>query len=60
MSSQVFTGDVFQVAQTDVSLVMVPSQDSFTGSMLEPISSGSVTTLRLTVARVRPSFGTTE
>jgi len=59
MSSQVFTGDVFQVAQTDVSLVMVPSQLSFAGSMGELISSGSVTTLRLTVASVSPSFGAT-
>ena len=36
MSSQVFTGEVFQVAQTVVSLVMVPSQVSLTGSKLAP------------------------
>ena len=56
MSSHVLTGEVFQVAQTLVSLVMVPSQVSLVGSMLRPLSSGSVTTPRLTVASVRPSF----
>src|SRR2546423_619337 len=57
MSSQDLTGEVFQVAQTLVSLVMVPSQVSLVGSKLAALSSGSVAMPRLTVASVRPSFG---
>ena len=59
MSSQVLTGEVFQVAQTLVSLVMVPSQVSLVGSKLAALSSGSVTMPRLTVASVRPSLAAT-
>src|SRR4029078_8247865 len=39
MSSQVLTGEVFQVAHTEVSLVMLPSQVSRVGTQIDALVS---------------------
>ena len=57
MSAQVLTGEVCQVAQTLVSLVMLPTQLSLVASNLASFISGSVTMPRLTVPSTVPSLG---
>src|ERR1700719_809613 len=56
ISAQVLTGEVYQVAQTLVSLVILPIQVNFIGSNESP-RSGSVAMPRVAVAMTVPSRG---
>src|ERR1700730_5836677 len=57
ISAQILTGEVYQVAQTLVSLVILPIQVNFIGSNFESPKSGSVAMPRVAVAMTVPSRG---